>query len=214
MRCRRCGTAGCFVAVVRPSVPALLRGRRGRVRVAGILVEPDRAGLEALAALAAEGKLRPHVERTFPLEEAGARARAGRDRAARREARAHDDLMARFVLVHGAFGGAWCWEPVIGLLEAAGHTVETLDLPGGGGDGTPVEEVTLESCVDACLRACSSRVRSRRFSSVTAWAASSSRRPRPIAPTGSRRSSSSRVHARERPEPARPRATSRRAQAT
>jgi pimeloyl-ACP methyl ester carboxylesterase len=56
--------------------------------------------------------------------------------------------MARFVLVHGAFGGAWCWEPVLGPLEDAGHTVETLDLPGGGDDQTPVEEVTLESCAD------------------------------------------------------------------
>jgi pimeloyl-ACP methyl ester carboxylesterase len=54
--------------------------------------------------------------------------------------------MARFVLVHGAFGGAWCWEPVIGPLEAAGHTVEAFDLPGGGDDQTPVEDVTLESC--------------------------------------------------------------------
>lgn len=56
--------------------------------------------------------------------------------------------MARFVLVHGAFGGAWCWEPVVGPLEAAGHTVETLDLPGGGDDQTPIGEVTLESCAD------------------------------------------------------------------
>lgn len=55
-------------------------------------------------------------------------------------------LMARFVLVHGAFGGAWCWEPVTGPLEAAGHTVEALDLPGGGEDQTPVADVTLESC--------------------------------------------------------------------
>jgi pimeloyl-ACP methyl ester carboxylesterase len=55
--------------------------------------------------------------------------------------------MARFVLVHGAFGGAWSWEPVIGLLEAAGHRVEALDLPGAGDDPTPVEDVTLESCV-------------------------------------------------------------------
>ncbi len=54
--------------------------------------------------------------------------------------------MARFVLVHGAFGGAWCWEPVIPALEAAGHTAEALDLPGGGDDRTPVEEITLESC--------------------------------------------------------------------
>ncbi len=54
--------------------------------------------------------------------------------------------MARLVLVHGAFGGAWCWEPVVPALEAAGHTVVTLDLPGGGADRTPVEGITLESC--------------------------------------------------------------------
>jgi pimeloyl-ACP methyl ester carboxylesterase len=54
--------------------------------------------------------------------------------------------MARVVLVHGAFGGGWSWEPVIGPLEAAGHTIEAPDLPGGGDDRTPVEGVTLESC--------------------------------------------------------------------
>jgi pimeloyl-ACP methyl ester carboxylesterase len=54
--------------------------------------------------------------------------------------------MARFVFVHGAFGGAWTWEPVVAPLEAAGHTAETLDLPGGGADTTPLEEVTLDSC--------------------------------------------------------------------
>lgn len=56
--------------------------------------------------------------------------------------------MARFVLVHGAYGGAWCWEPVTAPLEAAGDTVETLDLPGAGDDKTPVEGVTLESCAE------------------------------------------------------------------
>jgi pimeloyl-ACP methyl ester carboxylesterase len=56
--------------------------------------------------------------------------------------------MARLVLVHGAFGGAWSWEPLIGPLEAAGHTVETLDLPGGGDDATPLEEVTLDACAE------------------------------------------------------------------
>lgn len=56
--------------------------------------------------------------------------------------------MARFVLVHGAFSGAWCWEPVIEPLELAGHTVEAFDLPGGGDDQTPVEGVTLESCAE------------------------------------------------------------------
>jgi pimeloyl-ACP methyl ester carboxylesterase len=52
----------------------------------------------------------------------------------------------RLVLVHGAYGGAWCWSRVVGPLEAAGHTVETLDLPGAGDDDTPVEGVTLEAC--------------------------------------------------------------------
>jgi pimeloyl-ACP methyl ester carboxylesterase len=52
----------------------------------------------------------------------------------------------RIVLVHGAYGGAWCWSRVVGPLEQAGHTVETLDLPGAGDDETPVEGVTLEAC--------------------------------------------------------------------
>jgi pimeloyl-ACP methyl ester carboxylesterase len=61
--------------------------------------------------------------------------------------------MARFVLVHGAFGGAWCWEPVTGQLEAAGHTVEAFDLPGSGADETPVVDVTLDAYADrACAR--------------------------------------------------------------
>jgi pimeloyl-ACP methyl ester carboxylesterase len=54
-------------------------------------------------------------------------------------------LVARFVLVHGAFGGAWVWEPVVSELEAAGHRVEAPDLPGSGDDRTPVEEITLDA---------------------------------------------------------------------
>jgi pimeloyl-ACP methyl ester carboxylesterase len=53
--------------------------------------------------------------------------------------------MARIVLVHGAFSGAWCWEPVLPGLRAAGHTVQTVELPGSGEDRTPVAEVTLEA---------------------------------------------------------------------
>ena len=56
--------------------------------------------------------------------------------------------MARIVLVHGAFAGAWCWERLAPLLEAAGHGVETLDLPGSGEDQTPVGEVTLDAYAD------------------------------------------------------------------
>jgi pimeloyl-ACP methyl ester carboxylesterase len=65
--------------------------------------------------------------------------------------------MARFVLVHGAFGGAWSWEPVIAPLEAAGHTVEALDLPGAGEDRTPVEGVTLASCAARVCEVLASR---------------------------------------------------------
>jgi NADPH:quinone reductase-like Zn-dependent oxidoreductase len=50
---------------------AVREAAQGRVRVTGILVEPDRTGMEALAALVESGALRPHVERTFALAEAG-----------------------------------------------------------------------------------------------------------------------------------------------
>lgn len=54
--------------------------------------------------------------------------------------------MARFVLVHGAFSGAWIWGPLIARLKAAGHTAEAFDLPGLGDDLTPTSEVTLDTC--------------------------------------------------------------------
>ena len=54
--------------------------------------------------------------------------------------------MARFVLVHGAFSGAWIWGPLTDQLKAAGHTVDAFDLPGLGDDNTPAGEVTLEGC--------------------------------------------------------------------
>ena len=53
--------------------------------------------------------------------------------------------MARIVLVHGAFAGAWCWEPVVEPLRAAGHTAEAVDLPGSGADDTPASEVNLDA---------------------------------------------------------------------
>jgi pimeloyl-ACP methyl ester carboxylesterase len=53
--------------------------------------------------------------------------------------------VARFVLVHGAFHGAWCWELLIRELEDAGHTAVAFDLPGAGEDRTPVADVTLDA---------------------------------------------------------------------
>lgn len=54
--------------------------------------------------------------------------------------------MATFIMVHGAFHGAWCWFKLAPELERRGHTVVALDLPGAGDDPTPVETVTLEDC--------------------------------------------------------------------
>jgi NADPH:quinone reductase-like Zn-dependent oxidoreductase len=62
---------GLFIAVPSGSGLEPLRElAAGRVRVTGILVEPDRAGLEALAELVDAGALHVHVSGTFPLEEA------------------------------------------------------------------------------------------------------------------------------------------------
>jgi NADPH:quinone reductase-like Zn-dependent oxidoreductase len=69
---------GLFIVV--PSAAGLgtlLEAAGDRVRVTGILVEPDRAGLEAIADLIETGELRPHVAQTFPLEEAGHAHEAG-----------------------------------------------------------------------------------------------------------------------------------------
>src|SRR5216684_2515160 len=53
--------------------------------------------------------------------------------------------MARFVLVHGGFSGAWIWLPLMDRLKAAGHLVEAFDLPGMGDDHTSASEVSLDS---------------------------------------------------------------------
>ena len=52
--------------------------------------------------------------------------------------------MSTYILVHGAWHGAWCWEKVVPLLRRAGHQVITFDLPGHGQDKTPVAEVVLD----------------------------------------------------------------------
>jgi pimeloyl-ACP methyl ester carboxylesterase len=38
----------------------------------------------------------------------------------------------RFILIHGGFHGAWCWDRVIPELAALGHEAIALDLPGHG----------------------------------------------------------------------------------
>ncbi len=40
--------------------------------------------------------------------------------------------MANYVLVHGGWFGGWCWDKVVPLLQAAGHSVYTPTLTGMG----------------------------------------------------------------------------------
>ncbi len=61
--------------------------------------------------------------------------------------------MGGFILVHGAWHGAWAWEKVVPLLEGKGHEVEVFDLPGHGDDGTPVAKVSLQAYADRVVEA-------------------------------------------------------------
>src|SRR5712672_2028414 len=49
-----------------------------------------------------------------------------------------------FVLVHGAWQGAWAWETIVPRLERAGHRAVAVDLPGNGHDETPPALVDLD----------------------------------------------------------------------
>ena len=56
--------------------------------------------------------------------------------------------MAHFVLVHGAWHGAWCWQRVTPLLEAEGHQVSAVTLTGLAEDSRRLtREVNLSTHV-------------------------------------------------------------------
>jgi pimeloyl-ACP methyl ester carboxylesterase len=61
--------------------------------------------------------------------------------------------MSVFILVHGAWHGAWCWYKVLPLLQQAQHRAIAVDLPALGRDRTAVGEVSLQSYVDRVSRA-------------------------------------------------------------
>jgi pimeloyl-ACP methyl ester carboxylesterase len=56
--------------------------------------------------------------------------------------------MSTYVLVHGAYHGSWCFDKVVPLLEAKGHNVMAVDLPGHGNNRVPMEQVTLANYID------------------------------------------------------------------
>ncbi len=55
--------------------------------------------------------------------------------------------MARFLLIHGASHGAWCWSRVTPRLKALGHEAVAIDLPGHGADDTPRDTVRMADYV-------------------------------------------------------------------
>ena len=50
-------------------------------------------------------------------------------------------MTATIVLVHGAWHGAWCWERLTPLLDAAGVPSIAIDLPGHGDDPGPFTDM-------------------------------------------------------------------------
>lgn len=56
---------------------------------------------------------------------------------------------AHFVLVHGAWHGAWCWSKVIPHLRARGHGVTAVDLPGRWRDPKELVALTADDYVNA-----------------------------------------------------------------
>jgi pimeloyl-ACP methyl ester carboxylesterase len=55
----------------------------------------------------------------------------------------------RFLLVHGGFHGAWCWDLLLPELEGRGHTAIAIDLPGHGARAD--EYPTMQSYRDAVV---------------------------------------------------------------
>jgi pimeloyl-ACP methyl ester carboxylesterase len=51
-----------------------------------------------------------------------------------------------FILIHGAWQGAWAWETIIPRLKALGHDAIAVDLPGNGHNPMPPEQVDLARC--------------------------------------------------------------------
>jgi pimeloyl-ACP methyl ester carboxylesterase len=61
--------------------------------------------------------------------------------------------MATFLLVHGAFHGAWCFGKLTTELGRRGQRAVAIDLPGGGDDQTPIGEVSLDGNAAAIAKA-------------------------------------------------------------
>ncbi|MCR9014305.1 alpha/beta fold hydrolase [Aquiflexum gelatinilyticum] len=53
-----------------------------------------------------------------------------------------------YVLVHGAWHGAWCWYKIIPLMEGKGYKVMAIDLPSHGNDTNYADSVIFSDYVE------------------------------------------------------------------
>ena len=58
-----------------------------------------------------------------------------------------------FVLVHGAWQGAWVWQQVKSQLENKGQTVIVVELPAHGDDATPPLNTSIDIYRDKVVEA-------------------------------------------------------------
>lgn len=56
--------------------------------------------------------------------------------------------MNTYLLIHGAWHGAWCWHKIVPSLKKAGHRVLAIDLPSQGADKTPTSEIGPHTWAD------------------------------------------------------------------
>lgn len=52
-----------------------------------------------------------------------------------------------YLLIHGAWHGAWCWNKVVPLMTSKGYKVIAIDLPGHGSDTTNAHAILLDDYV-------------------------------------------------------------------
>jgi pimeloyl-ACP methyl ester carboxylesterase len=59
--------------------------------------------------------------------------------------------MKNYILVHGAWGGAWEFDDVVNLLTKTGNKATAVDLPGHGKNQVPLAEITMQAYVNTLL---------------------------------------------------------------
>lgn len=57
-----------------------------------------------------------------------------------------------FVLIHGAWHGAWCWDKLVPILRVGGAKVVTIDCPGHGDDNSTLAYQNTDTYVAKVIK--------------------------------------------------------------